>query len=175
VLQLALVTLAVLGLLGACGSSGGSGSSDTAAGTDPASTAAKRSVVDRTLPKTACPAPPTPPRQPTTTAVSPGRWPPLGYDTSALVRADVLSWSGGTVVLRWQPGQGTGVCTATLKAPVAWVLDSGGYTKIEGAAIGDFITQRKKELGATADSVPFLVEVSDDGTTALQLGEVPPG
>ncbi len=170
-----VVVTAALGLASACGSGSTPGdASSRSAGPHSGQTDATRSVVPRSLPPSTCPAPTTPPHGVTTTAASRG-WPPLGYDPSALVRADVLSWSDGVVHLRWQPGQGVKTCQTGLRADTAWVVDASGYKQIHGPEIGAFIKQRLADLGITADGVAFLVEVSDDGRFARQLGQIPPG
>ncbi len=172
-----VVTFALLALLSAASACAGSGArrKDTVP-IDSAGATTPRSVVPRPSPPPACPPPTTPPHGVTTTApAATGAWPPPGYDRSALVRADVLSWSDGAVHLRWQAGQGVEPCEADLGADTAWVLDASGYREIHGPEIGAFVAQRRRDLGTTAAGVPFLVEVSDDGRTAVQLGEVPPG
>lgn len=86
----------------------------------------------------------------------------------------MLAATATTVRLRWRWASGA-TCTTTLKLSEAWVLDANGYGRIPAGELPAFIASRQRDLGATHDGVPFLVEVSDDGRSVVQLGEVPPG
>ncbi len=159
------VALAVVLGLGACG---GDKPNRTAGPTTRLTTTASTGAAP-------CSPPTTIARRATTTAVpAPGQWPPPGYDRSALVPADVVAATATAVTVRWPAPSGT-TCTATLAVSHAWVLDANGYRRIPARDLPAFVASRQRDLGVTHQGVPFLVEVSRDGRSATQLGEVPPG